>query len=150
MAKEIFQQIERLIMNKVILLGNVGKDPELKDDSFKLVKFPIATSERYVKDGEKVEKTEWHNVVFFGNQADVIAKYVEKGTKLLVEGRIQTRTYEKDGEKRYSTEIVGTNFEFVGRSEGSDSAPAQSKPKKKKAPKVSQKVDEDFDDEIDF
>lgn len=114
-------------MNKAMIIGNVGNDPELKvtQSGLSTCKITIATSSKYTnKQGEKVENTEWHNVVFFGKSADTIAKYVQKGSKLYVEGEIRTRSWEdKDGVKRYSTEIIGQNFEFLN-SRNADSRPA--------------------------
>ena len=105
-------------VNKVILIGNVGKDPEIRhlDENSSVATFSIATSEKYKnKNGENVENTDWHNVKFFGPVAKVIEQYVKKGTQLYVEGKIQTRSYDdKDGNKKYITEIVGREFKFVG------------------------------------
>ena len=96
-------------INKAILVGNVGKDPEVRhlSNGRSLTKLSLATTERYKnKEGERVEKTEWHNVNFWSPLAEVVAQYVKKGSKLYVEGRIQTRNYEDDaGNKRYFTEI---------------------------------------------
>lgn len=118
-------------MNKAMIIGNVGKDPELKvtQSGLSTCKITIATSSKYTnKQGEKVENTEWHNVVFFAKSADTIAKYVQKGSKLYVEGEIRTRSWEdKDGVKRYSTEIIGQNFEFLN-SRNADSRPSNPAP----------------------
>jgi len=106
-------------MNKVLLIGNVGKDPEVKSFEWgKVAKFSLATSESYKnKAGEKVTETEWHNIVFKGAVVDVIEKYVTKGTKLMVEGKIKTRSYEKDGTTHWATEIMADGFEFCGSTE---------------------------------
>ena len=89
-------------VNKVILLGRVGKEPEIRQvGDNKVANFSIATSEKFKdKAGNKVENTEWHNVVFWGKQAELIEQYVHKGDELYIEGSIKTETYEKDGEKR--------------------------------------------------
>lgn len=112
-------------MNKVILTGNIGNDPEIinLDSGKKLAKFSIATNEQYTNSqGEKIQDTEWHNVVVFGKVAEVVEKYFNKGLKVLVEGKIKTRSYEtKEGEKRYSTEIIMNNFEFLQSSSDNDS-----------------------------
>lgn len=106
-------------VNKVILMGNVGKDPQVRDVSgTKVASFTLATTERaYAKrDGTQVpERTEWHNIVMWRGQAEVAEKYIRKGTKLYVEGKLTTRTYEKDGIKHYLTEVVVDNLELCGQ-----------------------------------
>ncbi len=106
-------------VNKVILVGNVGKDPETRylDESIAITKFPMATSETYKnKNGERVSNTEWHNVVLWRGLAQVAEKYVKKGTQIYIEGRIKTRSYEDaDGNKKYITEIVGDQMQFLGK-----------------------------------
>ena len=98
-------------VNKVILIGNVGKDPEIRhlDSGVAVANFPLATSESYTaKNGDRVSTTEWHNIVLWRGLADVAEKYVKKGMQLYVEGRIRSRSYDdKDGNKRYITEIYG-------------------------------------------
>ena len=106
-------------MNRVTLLGHIGNPPELKSvgTDGKVVNFSIATDESYKdKSGKKIEKTEWHNIVAWGTLAETISKYFVKGSEILIEGKISTRSYEKDGVKHYSTEIVASNFEFTGGS----------------------------------
>ncbi len=106
-------------VNKVILVGNVGKDPETRylDESTAITKFPMATSETYKnKSGERVSNTEWHNVVLWRGLAQVAEKYVKKGTQIYIEGRIKTRSYDDaDGNKKYITEIVGDQMQLLGR-----------------------------------
>ena len=106
-------------VNKVILVGNVGKDPETRylDESTAITKFPLATSETYKnKSGEKVSNTEWHNVVLWRGLAQVAEKYVKKGTQIYIEGRIKTRSYDDaDGNRKYITEIVGDQMQLLGR-----------------------------------
>lgn len=96
--------------NLVILIGNVGNAPDVKvfDDGGKIVRVSLATSETYHNDqGEKITNTEWHVLIFKGKLADIAEKYVEKGKKLAVEGRIKTREYlNENSEKRYVTEII--------------------------------------------
>ena len=108
-----------MAVNKVILVGNVGKDPETRylDENTPVCKFPLATSEVYRnRDGEKVEQTEWHNIVLWRGLAKVAEQYVKKGSQLYIEGRIRSRSYDdKDGIKRYITEIVGDNMQMLGR-----------------------------------
>ena len=113
-------------VNKVILVGNVGKDPETRyiDESTAITKFPLATSETYKnKSGERVSNTEWHNVVLWRGLAQVAEKYVKKGTQIYLEGRIKTRSYDDaDGNKRYITEIVGDQLQMLGRKPDDGSA----------------------------
>ena len=105
-------------VNKVILVGNVGKDPEVRhlDSGVAVANFPLATSESYTaKNGERVTTTEWHNIVLWRGLADVAEKYVTKGRQLYIEGRIRTRSYDdKDGNKRYITEIYGDVMQMLG------------------------------------
>lgn len=105
-------------VNKVILVGNVGRDPEVRylDKDVAVANFPLATSESYTaKNGEKVTTTEWHNIVIWRGLAKVVEQYVKKGDRLYIEGRIRTRSWEdKDGNKRYTTEIYGDNMEMLG------------------------------------
>ena len=106
-------------VNKVILVGNVGKDPETRylEGGTAVCSFPLATSETYRnRDGEKVTNTEWHNVVLWRGLAEVAEKYVRKGSQLFIEGRIRTRSWDdREGNKRYTTEIVGDNMQMLGK-----------------------------------
>ena len=99
-------------LNSVQLLGNLGRDPEVKQvGDNKVASFSVAINENYKdKSGTLIERTEWLNVVAWGKLADIAEKYLKKGSKVLVEGKIQTRSWDKDGEKRYSTEVVARNF----------------------------------------
>lgn len=113
-------------VNKVILVGNLGADPEYRefDNGGGVTKVRLATSDSWTdKNGEKQESTEWHNVEFFGKQADIANEYLSKGRQIYVEGKIQTRTYEKDGETRYAQSIRANSFQFLG-SKNSDSSSA--------------------------
>lgn len=95
-------------INKAILVGNLGKDPETRysGDGKAVTNFSVATSESWKgKDGSQQEKTEWHNCVCFGRLAEIAGEYLRKGSKVYIEGKIQTDSYEKDGQKRYSTKI---------------------------------------------
>ncbi|MFO7874004.1 MAG: single-stranded DNA-binding protein [Bacteroidales bacterium] len=109
-------------VNKVILLGNLGKDPDVMtlESGVKVVRFPLATNEYYKgKDGEPVEKTEWHRVVLWRNRAELAEKYLSKGRQVYIEGRLQTRQWEdKEGNKRYTTEVVGDVINFIGGKPG--------------------------------
>lgn len=105
-------------INKVILVGHLGKDPEIRhlDGNVTVASFPLATSEMYNKDGRRVEQTEWHNIVMWRGLAEVAAKYLFKGKLVYVEGKLRTRTYEdKGGVRRYTTEVVADNFTLLGR-----------------------------------
>jgi len=110
-------------MNKAILVGRLGKSPELKsiNNNVQVVTFPLATSKRWKdKEGNKQEKTTWHNIKFFGKQAEILNQYVKKGDQLVIEGEINNDTYEKDGKKFYFSEIVGSSFSFVGGKSASE------------------------------
>jgi single-strand DNA-binding protein len=106
-------------VNKVILLGNVGKDPEIQhlEGGVTVARFPMATTESYKdKNGNKVDQTEWHNIVVWRGLADVTEKIVHKGTQLYIEGRLRTRQWEdKEKNKRYTTEIVADVINVTGR-----------------------------------
>ena len=110
-------------VNKVILIGNLGKDPEMRysPNGGAVANITIATSESW-KDktsGEKQEKTEWHRVVFFGRLAEIVGEYLKKGSQIYVEGRLQTRKWQdKEGKDRYTTEIVANEMQMLGSREG--------------------------------
>jgi len=112
-------------VNKAILIGNLGRDPELKYTSSgkAVATFTMATSERWTgQDGQKQESTTWHNIVAWGRQAEVINEYLAKGRQVYIEGRIANRSYDdKDGNKKYISEVVVQNFQFLG-GKGGDSA----------------------------
>jgi len=104
-------------VNKVILVGNLGRDPETRymPDGGAITNISIATTENWKdKSGEKQEKTEWHRVAFFGKLAEIAGEYLKKGSQVYVEGRLQTREWEKDGVKRYSTEIIASAMQMLG------------------------------------
>jgi single-strand DNA-binding protein len=105
-------------VNKVILIGNLGADPELRytPNGQAVCDIRMATNESWTdKSGQRQERTEWHRVVFWGKPAEICKQYLTKGQKLYVEGRLQTRSWDdKDGNKKYSTEIVGNDFMFLG------------------------------------
>ena len=107
------------LRNKVQLIGHVGNDPEIKtfDGGKKLAKLNVATNESYKNDkGEKVEETQWHNLVAWGKTADIIEKYVVKGKEIAIEGKLTHRSYEdKNGEKRYVTEVVIDEIVLLGK-----------------------------------
>ena len=111
-------------VNKVILVGNTGKDPEIRhlDKGVAVASFSLATSETYKnKNGEKVSNTEWHNLVLWRGLAEFAEKYVKKGTQLYVEGKLRTRSWDdKEGNKRYTTEVVADVVQLLGRKTESD------------------------------
>ena len=147
-------------VNKVILVGNCGKDPETRfmPSGGGVTKISIATSESW-KDkqtGESKERTEWHNVVFFGRLAEIAGEYLRKGSQVYIEGSLRTNKWQdKSGNDRYTTEIVANEMQMLGsRSGGGDSyAPAQnqqaSQPASKPAPAAAV-VEDGFDDDIPF
>ncbi len=125
-------------LNKVMLIGNVGRDPEVRylDGNLgnaKVATFTLATTERYRdRNGETRENTEWHNIVAWRNNADVAERFVKKGTQLFIEGRIRTRSWDdQNGNKRYTTEIIADNLQLLGKKsdnpggQGGYQAPAQ-------------------------
>jgi single-strand DNA-binding protein len=107
------------LKNKVQLIGHVGQDPEIKtfDGGKKLAKLSIATNESYKNDkGEKVEETQWHNLIAWGKTADIIEKYVVKGKEIAIEGKLTHKSYDdKNGEKRYVTEVVIDELLMLGK-----------------------------------
>lgn len=105
------------MVNKVILIGNVGKDPEVKylESGVPVARFTLATSESYKdKDGTRQSRTEWHNIVLWRGLAEVAEKYVRKGNPLFIEGKITNRSYEQNGVTKYFTEIVGNEMKMLG------------------------------------
>jgi len=119
-------------VNKVILVGNVGKDPEVRylDNGVAVCNFSLATSETYTnKNNEKVTQTEWHNIVLWRKLAEIAETYVKKGMQIYIEGQIRTRTWEdKDGVKRYTTEIFGNSMQMLGRKADNESTSQQASP----------------------
>lgn len=112
-------------INKVILVGNLGKDPEIRslENGVSVAKFPLATSESYKnRNGERVETTEWHNIVMWRGLAEIAEKFLKKGSRVYIEGKIRTRSYDdKDGIKKYITEIEADNLLMLdGRSDRTD------------------------------
>ena len=148
-------------VNKVILVGNLGRDPETRymPDGGAITNISVATTDKWKdKAGEMQEKTEWHRVAFFGKLAEIAGEYLKKGSQVYIEGRLQTRKWQdKDGQDKYTTEIVANVMQMLGsRSGGGDrdsSAPraerttqaAEAKPAKAGAGKF-----DDFEDDIPF
>ena len=116
-------------VNKVILLGRVGKPVEVRDtDKGKVATFTLATSESYKdRDGNKKENTEWHNIVAWKATAEIAEKFVQKGSQVFLEGKIRTRSWDKDGEKRYITEIIAEKIELLGSKNSQDVQESQPK-----------------------
>ena len=114
-------------VNKVILVGNLGKDPEVKylDSGVAVANFSLATSESYKnKEGERVNQTEWHNIVLWRGLAEVAEKWLKKGSSVYIEGKIKTRKWEdKDGNTRYNTEILADNMTMLGGKKDSQENP---------------------------
>ncbi len=147
-------------VNKVILIGNLGRDPEMRytTDGSAVANFSIATTDQWrdKASGEKQERTEWHRIVFFGRTAEIAGEYLKKGRPVYIEGRLQTRKWtDKDGNERYTTEIVGDRMQLLGGGGGSGGDAAfssqrdeSSAPKTQSAPKSNSA--DDFDDDIPF
>ena len=113
-------------VNKVILVGNLGKDPEVRhlENGTAVANFPIATSESYKdKQGNRVDQTEWHNVVVWRKLAEIAESYLKKGSQIYLEGKLRTRSWEDpQGNKRYTTEVVADTFTVLGRKEDNQNA----------------------------
>lgn len=119
------------MVNKVTLVGNVGNDPEVRyvSENVPVATFRLATSESFTsKTGERVTNTEWHNIVLWRGLAKVTEQYVKKGQMLYIEGKLTYRSYEKDGQKQYFTEIVASEMRMLGKREGSVSDNTSSQP----------------------
>ena len=104
-------------INKVIIVGRLGADPEMKavGQGTNVTRLSVATSENWTdKNGQKQERTEWHRITVWGKTAEHCAKYLSKGSQVYVEGRLQTRSWEDNGQKKYSTEIVAQTVQFLG------------------------------------
>ena len=115
-------------VNKVILVGNLGGDPEIRyaKSGMAVANFSLATSESWTKDGQKQDKTEWHKVVAFAKLAEICGEYLHKGKQVYIEGRIQTRKWEdKEGQTRYTTEIVANQMQMLGAKGDRGEAPAK-------------------------
>jgi single-strand DNA-binding protein len=119
-------------VNKVILIGNLGRDPETRymPDGGAITNISVATTDTWKdKQGEKQEKTEWHRVAFFGRLAEIAGEYLKKGSQVYVEGRLQTRKWQdKDGNDKYTTEIVADRMQMLGSRQGMGGAAAASEP----------------------
>ena len=142
-------------VNKVILVGNLGADPETRymPSGDAVTNVRIATSESW-KDkqtGEQQERTEWHRVTFYRRLAEIAAEYLRKGSQIYVEGRLRTRTYDKDGQTHYSTEIIADNMQMLGSRSGAGGSRSDdngSVPRERTTPAGG--GDANFDDDIPF
>lgn len=149
-------------VNKVILVGNLGRDPETRymPDGAALANVAVATTFAWndKASGEKKEETEWHRVTFRGRLAEIAGEYLKKGSQVYIEGRLRTRKWQdKEGQDRYTTEIVAERMQMLGRREGSGDAASQREPKEPAGvaePKAGQKKPagkfDDLDDDIPF
>jgi single-strand DNA-binding protein len=122
-------------VNKVILIGNLGKDPEVRhlESGAAVANFSIATSESYTdrNSGQKVENTDWHNIVLWRGLAEIAEKYLKKGHKVYIEGKLRTRSWQdKDGNTRYTTEVVGDNMTMLSKADASQQENQQYPPTK--------------------
>jgi len=141
-------------INKVTIMGSVGQDPEYKAlNNGGVVNVSVATTEKWIdkNSGNEQSKTEWHRCTAYGKLAEIIRDYVRKGSKVYLEGKLQTRSWEQDGIKRYATEIIVSEIQLLD-SKPQDSAPAQSREPAKQHKPVQQQpsIDPDFDDDIPF
>ena len=126
-------------VNKVILIGNLGRDPEIItfDNGVKKAGFSLATTESYKnKEGNRVDQTEWHNIVMWRWLAEIAEKYLHKGDQVFIEGKIRTRSYEVDGVKKYVTEIVADNMTMLGKRGDSQGTTPQNPVETEQAPKT--------------
>ena len=147
-------------MNRATLLGHVGKDPEIRTTTGgkKVASFTLATSQRWKdrESGEQKDKTHWHNIVVWNEGlVGVVERFVKKGSKLLVEGEIQTRDYEKDGTKRYATEIVLQGYDATltmldGPKQNAEPVNTNDEPRRNPPPKSGGSFNKTLDDEIPF
>ena len=116
-------------LNKVMLIGNAGRDPEVRSleggQNRKVANFTLATSERYKgRDGQVQENTEWHNIVVWGQAADIVERFVRKGTQLYVEGKLKTRKYtDRNGVEKYTTEVEAQTIQLLSKRDQSDDSP---------------------------
>lgn len=138
-------------MNKAIICGRLGRDPETRysQGGGAVCNFSVATSEKWrdKASGQPQERTEWHNMVSFGRTAEVCGEYLRKGSQVLIEGRLQTDKYEKDGVTRYSTKIIVDRMQMLGSRQDSG---AQAAPPQQQAFTASSTPEEDFEDDIPF
>lgn len=137
-------------MNKVILIGRLGNDPELKytPNGTAQAQISLATSEKWKdSDGNQKEKTEWHRIVAWRRQAEFVGEWLKKGQLVSIEGKLQTRSWEQDGQKKYMTEIVADTITMLGsRAEGGGGSSTGGPPKAQEPPASTDNIDDDDDD----
>lgn len=138
-------------INKVTIVGNLGADPDVRysPSGSAVTKISVATSEQWKdkQSGEQQERTEWHRIVFFGRLAEIAGEYLKKGRQVYVEGRLQTSSYEKEGQKHYSTDIIGREMQMLGGTPGAggyDNASSSSSPKQESRDVVEEQIDDDI------
>lgn len=133
-------------VNKVILVGNLGKDPEVRymPSGGAVATVTIATSESWKdkQSGEQKERTEWHNVVFYNRLAEIAGEYLKKGSQIYIEGSLRTEKYEKDGVTKYSTKIIANEMQMLGSRDTGENSPAKGQPQASDF--------DDFNDDIPF
>ena len=142
-------------VNKVILIGNLGNDPEVKysNSGMAIANFSIATTDRYQdkKTNEWQEKTEWHRIVFFDKKAEVAAKYLHKGSQVFIEGKLETNKWtDKNGIERYTTKIIGTDLKMLGNKDNNGSTSTSNNYKPPKTTSAPPLPDKDLDDDVPF
>lgn len=139
-----------MYLNKALIIGNLTRDPELKSlpSGTQVTTFGVATNRVWKdKDGQKQEDTEFHNIVVFGRQAETTAQYLRKGSSVLVEGRLQTRSWESEGQKKYRTEIVADRVQFGARSSDGGAPSEGATPRSAPAAKAKGKGDIEYPEE---
>jgi len=144
-------------INKVILIGNLGRDPEVRylPNGDAVTNISVATTDTWKdKEGNKQEKTEWHRVTFYRRLAEIAGEYLKKGSQIYVEGRLETRKWQdKEGQDRYTTEIIASEMKMLGSRSGggepADREAGNSAPRGAAAPAKASKLD-DFEDDIPF
>jgi len=138
-----------MYLNKAFVYGNLTRDPELRSlpSGVQVASFSIATNRVWKnKEGQKQESAEFHNIVVFGRQAEIVNQYLKKGSACLIEGRIQTRSWESDGQKKYRTEIVADRVQFGPKGDDGGSAPSKSND----APDQSGSSDAEDNQDVDY
>jgi single-strand DNA-binding protein len=136
-------------VNKVIILGRIGQEPEIKtlDSGDKVANMSVATSESYTnKQGQKVENTEWHNIEIWGKLAGIVEQYLHKGDQVYIEGKLKTESWENQaGEKRYKTKIRGLSLQMLGSKQGQpETTPAPTQQPQQQAPQTTEEESDDL------
>lgn len=144
-----------MYINKAIVYGNLTRDPELRSlpSGIQVATFSLATNRVYKdKDGKRQEQSDFHNIVVFGRQAETAAQYLKKGSAAFVEGRMQTRSWEQDGQKKYRTEVVADRVQFGPKGSGAPQGGSTAQPKEEQesAPGIEYPADEINPDDIPF